>query len=260
MTLDYSSYLELEQLLELQRPRTEPPEHDELLFIVIHQVYELWFKVVLQEGELLRGALEADDVTSARRALDRLLTIFRVMVDQVGVLETMTPTAFAAFRPALGGASGFQSYQFRELELLLGQRDPACLEHHAEGSPARKRLERRLAEPGLYVVFLRFLVRAGHPISPAALDQVAAAPGEPQAEVQKTLTKVYREDPASAQLCEKLADLDEILQLWRYRHVQLVERFLGSKMGTGGSTGAAYLRGTLFRPIFRDLWDIRAEI
>jgi tryptophan 2,3-dioxygenase len=260
MTVDYSSYLELERLLELQHPRTEPPEHDELLFIVIHQVYELWFKVVLQEGEQLRDALEADDVTTARRALDRLLTIFRVLVDQVGVLETMTPMAFAAFRPGLGGASGFQSYQFRELELLLGQRDLACLKHHAEGSPARQQLERRLAEPGLYVVFLRFLVRAGHPISAATLDRVEAAPGEPQAEVQEALATLYQEDPASTQLCEKMVDFDEIIQLWRYRHVQLVERFLGTKSGTGGSTGATYLRGTLFRPIFRDLWDMRAVI
>ncbi len=260
MTLDYSSYLELDGLLSLQRPRAEGPAHDEMLFIVIHQTYELWFREVLHELDHLQAALEQGEAPAARLTLTRLRRIFRLLVDQWDVLETMTPGGFASFRDALETASGFQSAQFREVELVLGKRDPRALEHHAEGSEAHKRLHSRLAAPSVYTSFLRYLIARGHAIPQEAVERTITESCPASPEVQQVLAAARDGSTEVAELCEGLVDLDQSLQTWRYRHVKVVERIIGQGHGTGGSTGAEYLRSTLFSPLFPDLWALGGQV
>ena len=258
MGLTYSSYLRLDELLDQQRPQSE--EHDEMLFIVIHQVYELWFKEMLHELDYLKGLLEKRDETRAQHTLKRVLTILKVVVHQIDVLETMTPLEFLTFRERLESGSGFQSFQFRELEFLLGMRNDAALSRYPEGSPARKRLEKRLAEPSLWDAFLHYLVAKGHAVPRSVLERDRSGAVEPAPELHPLLIHVYRNDPTVRALCERLVDLDEGFQEWRYRHVKMVERTIGTRRGTGGSMGAAYLKTTLDRPFYPDLWAIRTEL
>ncbi len=260
MTVTYSSYLKLEELLSLQQPLSDGPEHDETLFIVIHQVYELWFKEMIHELEYLMTLLDKQDVARAQHTLKRILTILKVVVAQIDVLETMTPLEFLSFRERLESGSGFQSFQFRELEFLLGGKNPAALERYAVGSDARKRLERRMKERTLWDAFLAFLISKGHPIPNDALKRDVTKPVESVPALRPVLTEIYRRDSTLASLCERLVDLDEGIQEWRYRHVKMVQRTIGTKMGTGGSAGAAYLMTTLNKPYFPDLWEIRTEL
>ncbi len=255
----YGSYLSVDELLSLQSPR-EGMEHDEMLFVIIHQVYELWFKELLHELDYARGLLSDDDPHRARHTLERILTILKVMVAQLDVLETMTPLEFGAFRERLEAASGFQSDQFRQLEFVLGRKNEGVASRFPEGSRARDALERRLGEPSLWDAFLRYLAREGYPVPEALLERVPRAPVAASVAVQDVLVRVYREDPMNAQLCERLVDLDEGVQEWRYRHVKMVERTIGAKRGTGGSPGAEYLRTTLMQPLFPDLWEIRSRL
>ena len=265
-SLTYARYLKLDELLSLQRPRSQPPEHDETLFIVIHQVYELWFLQILHEVErlsrLFQGQIEPESVHAATclHTLKRVLTILKTLVAQIDVLETMTPISFASFRTRLESASGFQSAQFREVEIFLGHRDRRLLEHHRENASAYERLQTRLAEPSLYQAFLRYLERRGHAIPSEAFRPLGDGPPFESAEVRSVLLEIYRRNGYLCQVCERLVDLDEGFQEWRYRHVKMVERTIGSKAGTGGSPGAAYLRSTLFKPAFPDLWAIRTEL
>jgi tryptophan 2,3-dioxygenase len=259
MPYTYGSYLRLDELLNLQTPATAGAEHDEMLFIVIHQVYELWFKQVLHETDQLRRALESGDRPVAMAALKRILTIFKTLVAQVDILETMTPVSFAAFRDRLDSASGFQSFQFRELEFVLGHRRPETVQRFEPGTPERVRLEEHLARPSLYTSFLAFLARQGHAIPEEALAGGTPAPIEHEA-VRTALIDIYHHHPSDRDLCERLVDLDEGIQEWRYRHVKMVQRTIGMKRGTGGSAGVEYLKGTLFNPLFPDLWAIRAEL
>jgi tryptophan 2,3-dioxygenase len=256
----YSSYLKIDELLELQQPRSPGPEHDEMLFIVIHQVYELWFKEVLHELDRVRLLLESDDTFRVQHTLKRVLTILKVMVAQLDILETMTPLEFLAFRSRLEAASGLESFQFRELEFVLGVKRASVLERYPEGSEARERLERRYREPTLWDAFLRYLASEGYEVPQAVFGRNPASAPEPSDGVQEVLVRVYRENPWIAQLCERLVDLDEGLQEWRYRHVKMVERTIGAKPGTGGTLGAAYLRSTLSDPVFPDLWEIRSRL
>ena len=258
--LTYISYLRLEDLLELQKPRSGGPEHDEMLFIVVHQVYELWFKQVLHELRHLRQQFEHNDGTGALTTLKRVLTILKTLVAQVDVIETMTPMSFNSFRSRLEAASGFQSHQFRELEFLLGHKRPELLKHHEAGSKPRVALEHLLAEPTVFDAFLYYLGQQGHAVPHAALTRDVQLPLAPSADVQELLLAVYQRGGLPAMVCERLVDLDEGLQEWRYRHVKMVERTIGAKPGTGGSSGAAYLRDTLFRPLFADLWEIRSRL
>jgi tryptophan 2,3-dioxygenase len=260
MALTYGSYLKLDQLLALQAPLSEGPEHDETLFIVIHQVYELWFKQTLHEVAYLERLLERGDATRAQHTLKRILTILKVVVAQIDVLETMTPLEFLSFRSRLASSSGFQSFQFRALEFALGAKNATALERYPESSPERRELERRLRAPSLWDVFLRFLAAAGHPIPAAQLqrDVTARVTGDP--EVQRILVDIYRSGSPVSALCERLVDLDEGLQEWRYRHVKMVQRTIGTKSGTGGSSGAEYLATTLNQPLFPDLWAIRSQL
>ncbi|HSG47049.1 MAG TPA: tryptophan 2,3-dioxygenase family protein, partial [Longimicrobiales bacterium] len=256
----YGNYLKVDELLSLQVPRSHGPEHDELLFIVIHQVYELWFKELLHELDYAVRLLGEDDGQRVLHTLKRILTILKVQVSQVDILETMTPLEFLSFRERLEAASGFQSDQFRQMEFLLGMKRPNVIKLFPEGSRARGELERRLGEPSLWDAFLRYLHRMGHAIPGEVLDRDPSHPAEPHEGVQAALVRVYREDPRSAQLCERMVDLDEGIQEWRYRHVKMVQRTIGTKKGTGGSEGAAYLVSTLMKPVFPDLWEIRGKL
>jgi tryptophan 2,3-dioxygenase len=256
----YSSYLEVDKLLDLQKPRSEGPEHDELLFIVIHQVYELWFKEVLHEIDRVMQLLRNDDPVRAQHTLKRILTILKVLVAQVDILETMTPLEFLTFRNRLAAASGFQSDQFRQLEFALGNKSRAAIDRFGADTRARQALEARWAAPTVWDAFLHYLKREGHDIPDSHLQRDVTAPVEPSLEIQQVLIKVYRTDPRTSELCERLVDLDEGMQEWRYRHVKMVERTIGRKPGTGGSSGAEYLRSTLSSPAFPDLWEIRASL
>jgi tryptophan 2,3-dioxygenase len=252
----YADYLKLDGLLALQEPGGD---HDEMLFIVIHQTYELWFKEILHELDRLRHLLDRDDLPRAGHAMKRVLTVLKVLVAQVDILETMTPLEFLGFRARLEAGSGFQSAQFRELEFVLGQKRPAAVEQYPAGSAERTRLEKRLREPALWDWFTAFLHRRGFAVPEAVRTRDVTQPPAASPELQRTLVGIYRSDPAIAEFCERHVDLDEGLQEWRYRHVKMVERTIGTRPGTGGSAGAEYLRTTLMRPAFPDLWAIRAE-
>ena len=256
----YGDYLCLDDLLALQRPRSAGPEHDEMLFIVIHQVYELWFKEILHEVDHARHLFENDASQRAQHTLKRILTILKVLVAQLDILETMTPLEFLSFRERLDAASGFQSDQFRQLEFALGLKSEAAVRRFPEGSRARRELERRFPEPTLWDGFLTYLAREGYPVSAELLARDVTAPISTSPTVQQILLDVYRRDPKNAELCERLIDLDEGMQEWRYRHVKMVERTIGARQGTGGSEGVGYLRTTLSQPIFPDLWEIRSRL
>jgi len=260
MPVTYSSYLKIDELLALQQPLSDGPEHDEMLFIVIHQVYELWFKELIHELEFLVNELQGVEVARAQHTLKRVLTILKVLVHQIDILETMTPLEFLSFRERLESGSGFQSFQFRELEFVLGWKRPAALARYEPGTTARTRLERRLAEPTLWDAFLRYLVARGHPVPAEALERDVTRPVIAMPAIHPVLLGVYRTDAEARGVCERLVDLDEGLMEWRYRHVKMVERTIGTRRGTGGSAGAAYLKTTLDQPLFPDLWQIRTEL
>jgi len=256
----YASYLKIDELLALQQPRSSGPEHDEMLFIVIHQVYELWFKELLHEFDHVRRLLEDDEPHRAQHTLKRILTILKVLVGQLDVLETMTPLEFFSFRERLEAASGFQSDQFRQIEFLLGVKSEGAIARFPEGSRARAALERRYREPTLWDGFLHYLARERYPVPQRLLTRDVVTAVQPSPEVQQVLVEIYRTDTKNAELCERLVDLDEGIQEWRYRHVKMVERTIGAKPGTGGSSGAAYLRETIGTPAFPDLWAIRSQL
>jgi tryptophan 2,3-dioxygenase len=255
----YGRYLRIDELLDLQQPRHEL-EHDEMLFIVIHQVYELWFKVVLHELDYCRQRLGEGDTQRALHTLERILTILKVLVAQLDILETMTPTEFLTYRERLESASGFQSDQFRQLEFALGKKSAASVERFPEGSRARTALEARWPQPTLWDAALAYLAREGYAIPRDQLDRDVTARVEASDGVQDVLVEIYRNDAKNAPLCERLVDLDEGMQEWRYRHVKMVERTIGTKSGTGGSAGSGYLRTTLNDALFPDLWAIRARL
>ncbi len=262
--LTYSGYLHLDELLSLQVERSAPeggtPEHDEMLFIIIHQVYELWFKQLLHEIDFTRELLSGDELPRILHTFKRILTILKVQVAQLDILETMTPLDFLAFRQRLEEASGLQSYQFRELEFVLGHKRESVFDRYPEGSRARARIERRYREPTLWDAVLGFLHRCGYPMPEYVLERDVTQPVAPSPEVQASLIRLYRGEPELVPLCERLVDFDEGLQEWRYRHVKMVERTIGAKPGTGGTTGAPYLMRSLNQPIFPDLWAIRTAL
>ena len=256
----YGEYLKVDELLALQSPLSEGPEHDEMLFIVIHQVYELWFKEILHELDHLERLLSRDDGARARHTLKRILTILKVLVAQLDILETMTPLEFLSFRDRLDSGSGFQSFQFRELEFALGWKDPKALERYPVGSEVRRRLEHRLASRSLWDSFLHHLASNGVAVPRTDLERDVTRRVESSPALREVLIEVYRRQPLLADLCERLVDLDEGLMEWRYRHVKMVQRTIGTRRGTGGSAGADYLLATLNQPLFPDLWAIRTEL
>jgi tryptophan 2,3-dioxygenase len=260
----YATYLAIDDLLAAQRPLSVGsegrPEHDELLFIVIHQVYELWFKQLLHELAEVQRTLEAADTDTTLHLLNRVLKILKTLVAQVDVLETMTPLQFLSFRDRLESASGFQSAQFREVEAVLGKRDASAAAAQPERSPARARVEAAQRRRSVWGSFLRYLAARGHALAEDVLARDVTLSPTPDEGVQDVLVAVYRGDSDAALVAERLVDLDEGFQEWRYRHVKMVERTIGTKRGTGGSAGVEYLRGTLFQPVFPDLWEIRGRL
>jgi tryptophan 2,3-dioxygenase len=249
--LTYGSYLRVAELLDQQRLESDPPAHDELLFITIHQVYELWFKQLLHEVEASRDAMLDGNLWWARHLLARVDAIENVLIQQIRVLETMTPQDFLVFREKLAPASGFQSVQFRELEFLSGAKDQDYLERfRCLSADEQQRLKRRLDEPSLWDAFVKVLARAGLP---------AATDGDQLA----SLLAVARDRPRHGEvweLAERLLDHDENAALWRSRHVMMVERQIGTKSGTGGSTGAPYLRSRLAMHYYPLLWELRSHL
>ena len=237
--LSYGTYLKVPELLSLQQGLSQ--EHDELLFIVAHQVYELWFKVVLFELEAARDRIAADDIFFARHHLHRVHVIERLLVEQIDVLETMSPQDFLAFRSKLAPASGFQSVQFREIEFLSGLKEPKYVARLEASAEEMTRLRKRLEEPSVDDAFRELLARRGSP----------------------SLVDVFRDREHYGDLfdlCEALLDHDEAFAHWRSRHVLMVERQIGSKTGTGGSSGAQYLRTTLDKRFYPELWEVRSEL
>ena len=256
----YSSYLRLDELLALQSPRSDGPEHDEMLFIVVHQAYELWFKQMLHELDRMQALLDGDDVVRVRHTLKRTLTILKVLVTQIDILETMTPLEFLSFRDRLESGSGFQSFQFRALECAMGGKRRPAVEHYPEDSAPRRFLEQRYTRTTIWDSFLHFLARNGYDVPRADLERDVTQPIVASPPLQALLLRIYRSDAGAREICERLVDLDEGVQEWRYRHVKMVQRTIGAKMGTGGSAGAEYLVTTLMKPAFPDLWEIRSEL
>jgi len=256
-SLTYTSYLALEEILGAQRPKSD--EHDEILFIVVHQVYELWFKQLIHELRYLQRMLEDGNDARAFSTFKRLLTILKLVVQQLDVIETMTPVQFLSFRERLESSSGFQSGQFRELEAILGRRDPGVLTAYHETSPDYEKVKAALERPSVYDSFLRYLAGKGYDVPAAALERDVTRPVEESKGVQAALLRAYRDDGEPAQVAERLVDFDEGFMEWRYHHVKMVERTIGTRQGTGGY-GAEYLRSTLHKPFFPDLWAVRSEL
>lgn len=255
--LTYTSYLAVDDLLKLQKPLSDGPEHDEMLFIIIHQTYELWFKQLIHEFQQAQRALEEGNTHYALSILGRIRTIMKVCVAQVDILETMTPLQFNAFRGYLSSSSGFQSSQFRKVEAILGRRDSRMAGHLPPDMQAE--IAEITSRNSIWDSFLEYLTKRGYtlPTEVIGRDKSIAYVSNPA--VQEVLLKVHQSDPESAMVSERLVDIDEGIQEWRYRHVKMVERTIGHKMGTGGSSGVDYLASTLFNPVFKDLWEIRSR-
>jgi len=261
--LTYSSYLKVPELLQLQHPQSSPQHHDELLFIIVHQTYELWFRELLHDLDAvvanLRGAgtnpNSRDEVYEAARLLRRCTEITRVLVEQFTILETMLPTHFMAFRGKLEPASGFQSEQFRELEFLCGLKDEKMLRYHKPTPEAHAQLERRLREPSLHDVFFDSLKAMGK----LRFEENATERERFEARARAILS-LYRDERSNRDwidVCERLTEFDELVVSWRLRHIQLVERVIGVRMGTGGTPGSSYLKHTLDKKFFPELWEAR---
>lgn len=255
--LTYNSYLAVDDLLKLQKPLSEGPEHDEMLFIIIHQTYELWFKQLIHEFSQAQRALEDGDTHYALSILGRIRTIMKVCVAQVDILETMTPLQFNAFRGYLSSSSGFQSAQFRKVEAILGRRDSRMAGHLPPD--IQSEIQSITSGNSLWDSFLEYLVRRGYALPIDVIGRDKTIPYSSNSEIQDVLLQVHQSDPESAMVSERLVDIDEGIQEWRYRHVKMVERTIGHKMGTGGSSGVEYLASTLFNPVFKDLWEIRSR-
>ena len=248
--MTYTDYLKLDQLLSAQQPLSDL--HDEMLFIVIHQTKELWMKEMLHELELAIDLIGENRFAEAYKAMARISRIQAVMTLSWDVLSTLTPVDYMKFRHVLGTSSGFQSAQFREIEYRLGLKDPAFLEHYEEGTAARARLHVALEEPSLREAATDALKRAGFDIGDSSIEDRAAA-----------WLQVYRDAERwfeLYELAEKLVDIDDALAMWRHKHVLTVERIIGAKPGTGGSAGAAYLRSTLDKRVFPELWALRTDL
>ena len=263
--LTYGSYLKVAELIGLQQTESQPPHHDEMLFIIIHQTYELWFKQLLHELDAVVLNLRQsagtpssrDYIYEAARLLRRCTEIARVLVEQFTILETMLPTHFLAFRGGLRPASGFQSEQFREIEFLCGLKDEKMLRYHEPTPEMYAQLERRLREPSLRDVIFDALSKLG--IMPA-LAENAADEQRFDARAQAILA-IYRDEKSHRDwidVCERLTEFDELIVSWRLRHIQMVERTIGIKMGTGGSSGSSYLKMTLDKKFFPELWAARS--
>jgi tryptophan 2,3-dioxygenase len=258
--LTYADYLHVDELLSLQRPRSDPAEHDEALFIIVHQAYELWFKLLLHELDKVKDDLVAGRLYPAISTFKRLRTVMKVAVEQVDIVETLTPMSFASFRDRLEHASGFQSSQFRELEFALGYKRADMLKYQTPGTKAYERLVRRLREPSVVDAFYAFLEQNGVTIPEHLKQRDPTLATVADETVEEGVLRLYKTQPNFEILFELMTDFDEGFQEWRYRHIKLVERTIGSKKGTGGSLGVEFLKKSLFLPVFPDLWAIRHRL
>ena len=262
-SMSYGDYLALDQLLSAQHPRSEPPQHDELLFIVQHQTSELWLKLLLHELRSARSLLTTDDLAPALKRLARVKRIQEVLIEQWGVLATLTPSEYAQIRPFLATSSGFQSWQYRAVEFLLGNKNIEMVRVFDHDAAAHDLLDTLLREPSLYDEFLRYLARRGYAVPPALLDRDWTLPHTLDAQLVHVFGDVYAapaEHWGVYETCEELVDLEDNMQLWRFRHLKVVERTIGHKRGTGGSSGVDFLRRALDLTFFPELYAVRSEI
>jgi tryptophan 2,3-dioxygenase len=261
--MSYGDYLRLDLLLAAQQPQSRPPQHDELLFIVQHQTSELWLKLMVHELRSARDLLRTDDLAPALKRLARVKHIQHVLTDQWSVLATMTPSEYALIRPFLATSSGFQSAQYREVEFLLGNKNADMVKVFAHDPAAQAELMTLLEEPSLYDGFLAYLARRGYAVPSELLSRDWSLPYRLNAELVDTLAAVYaspEEHWGVYETCEELVDLEDNFQAWRFRHLQVVQRTIGHKIGTGGSSGVDFLRRALDLTFFPELYEVRTRI
>jgi tryptophan 2,3-dioxygenase len=261
--MDYGSYLDLGRLLSAQHPRSKPEHPDELLFIVQHQTTELWFKLVLHELRSVRRHLDADDVSRARKALARVKHIFRTLAEQWSVLATLTPSEYAEFRGSLGSSSGFQSHQYRAVEFILGNKNEGMLAVFEANQSAHAELSELHDSPTVYDAFLRLLARRGHAVPATVLERDVRRPWVEVPALVAVLQRIYDDTGPHWEeyaACEDLVDLEDAFQFWRFRHLRTVQRTIGFKPGTGGSSGVAFLRRALDLTFFPELYTVRTGI
>lgn len=261
--MSYGGYLDLPTLLSAQRPISDPVHHDELLFIIQHQTTELWLKLVLHELEAACAQIRADDLAPALKGIARVKHIQKTLTEQWSVLATLTPSEYAEFRGVLGNASGFQSWQYRAVEFRLGNKNARMLDVFRNDEAAHTVVRRALEEPSLYDEFLRFLARQGYDVPADVVDRDVTKAWTFREDLMPVLKRVY-ENPednwAVYETCEELVDLEENFQLWRFRHLKTVERIIGMKTGTGGSSGAPFLKRALELTFFPELYAVRTRI
>jgi tryptophan 2,3-dioxygenase len=261
--MSYGEYLDLATLLSAQHPVSTPEHHDELLFIIQHQTTELWFRLMLHELEAARRSLAADQIGPALKNVARVKTIQRVVTEQWSVLATLTPTEYAQFRGFLGNASGFQSYQYRAVEFILGNKNAAVLEVFRSDPAAYDLLHELLITPTLYDEFWRSLARHGYEVPASALERDVAAPYRFNPELVPLVKEIYEQADThwrAYEACEELVDLEDNFQVWRFRHLRTVLRTIGTKRGTGGSSGTGFLQRALELTFFPELFAVRTEI
>lgn len=261
--MSYGSYLGLDRLLSAQHPVSRPEHPDELLFIVQHQTTELWFKLVLHELRAVRTYLDADDVSRARKALARVKHIFRTLAEQWSVLATLTPSEYAEFRGALGASSGFQSYQYRAVEFILGNKNAGMLRVFASQPAAHAELTELLEGPTVYDAFLAFLARGGHDVPASVLTRDVTRAWVQDDALLPVFERIYQDTAtfwAEYATCEDLVDLEDAFQFWRFRHLRTVQRTIGFKTVTGGSSGVDFLRRALDLTFFPELYAVRTLI
>jgi tryptophan 2,3-dioxygenase len=261
--MSYGGYLDLPTLLAAQRPISRPEHHDELLFIIQHQTTELWLKLVLHELETARDLLRADELAPALKCVARVKHIQKTLTEQWSVLATLTPTEYGQFRGVLGNASGFQSYQYRAVEFVLGNKNAKMMQVFESDAAATAILRHALESPSLYDEFLRLLARAGYPIPAAILERDVTKAWTFEPELVPIFASIYAnpdEHWAAYETCEELVDLEDNFQQWRFRHLQVVQRTIGHKTGTGGSSGVDFLRRALDLTFFPELYEVRTLI
>ena len=261
--MTYAGYLDLERLLSAQHVRSDPPHHDELLFIIQHQTTELWFKLVIHELGAAMANIRSDELEPCFKILARVKHIQAQLVSQWSVLSTLTPTEYVQFRSVLGSGSGFQSIQYRIVEFMLGNKSRDMLRVHRHDEAALKELTAALEAPSIYDEFLRYLARRGMEVPREVLERDVSEPYERHDGVVEVFRRIYADPEGhwdAYEMCEKLVDVDEQFSLWRFRHMKVVQRIIGYKRGTGGSSGVPFLAKVVQHVFFPELWDVRTEL
>lgn len=261
--MTYADYLQLDKLLDCQNPMSTPVKHDELLFIIIHQTSELWMKLILHELRAARQYVQDDDLEPAFKVLARVKHIQAQLIAQWSVLATLTPSEYSQFRPHLGSSSGFQSVQYRLIEFILGNKDAQMVKFHESDPEVKAQLDEMLGSQSIYDAFLHYLARHGMDIPEDILNRDLTTPHESRPEIVEVFRQIYA-DPETHwkayNMCEKLVDVEEQFSLWRFRHMKVVQRIIGFKRGTGGSSGVAFLKRMVDHTFFPELWEVRTAL